>query len=316
MSKTILVAGGAGFIGSHLVDMLLEQGHKILCLDNFVTGSKKNIEHNLNNPNFKLIQSDITEPILIKEKIDEIYNFASPASPIDFSKIPLKILEANSIGSKNLLELAKKNNAKYLFASTSEVYGNPLEHPQKETYFGNVNPVGVRSCYDESKRLGETLCFIYRNYFNVNTKIIRIFNTYGPRMRENDGRVTPNFIIQALNNKPLTIYGTGNQTRSFCFVTDLVQGIIKVMNSNETGPINLGNPEETTIINFAKKIIELTNSKSELELKPLPKDDPLKRKPDISKAKQKLGWEPIISLETGLKKTIKYFEKLIFFSYN
>jgi UDP-glucuronate decarboxylase len=306
--KTILIAGGAGFIGSHLCDALLAEGNKILCVDNLITGSKKNIEHNLINSNFSFYNLDITEPLSFREKIDEIYNFASPASPIDFSKIPLKILKVNSIGSENLLELAKKNNAKYLFASTSEVYGNPLEHPQKETYFGNVNCNGVRSCYDESKRLGETLCFIYRNYFSVNAKIVRIFNTYGPRMRENDGRVTPNFIMQALKNEALTIYGTGNQTRSFCFVSDMVSGIIKLMNSRFSGPMNVGNPEEKTILEFAKKIIELSNSNSELALKPLPKDDPIKRKPDITLAKEKLNWEPVVSLEEGLKKTIEYFK--------
>jgi UDP-glucuronate decarboxylase len=308
MSKTILIAGGAGFIGSHLCDALLAEGNKILCVDNLITGSKKNIEHNLINSNFSFYNLDITEPLSFREKIDEIYNFASPASPIDFSKIPLKILKVNSIGSENLLELAKKNNAKYLFASTSEVYGNPLEHPQKETYFGNVNCNGIRSCYDESKRLGETLCFIYRNYFGIDAKIVRIFNTYGPRMRENDGRVTPNFIMQALKNEALTIYGTGNQTRSFCFVSDLVSGIIKLMNSRFSGPMNVGNPEEKTILEFAKKIIELSNSNSELALKPLPKDDPIKRKPDITLAKEKLNWEPVVSLEEGLKKTIEYFK--------
>ncbi|MBN2127430.1 MAG: SDR family oxidoreductase [Candidatus Diapherotrites archaeon] len=310
MSKTVLVAGGAGFIGSHLCDALLAEENKVICIDNLVTGSRKNIEHNLKNSNFSFYFSDISEPLSLRDKIDEIYNLASPASPIDFSKIPLKILNANSIGSENLLELAKKNNAKYLFASTSEVYGNPLEHPQKETYFGNVNCNGVRSCYDESKRLGETLCFIYRNYFGVDAKIARIFNTYGARMRENDGRVTPNFIMQALKNKPLTIYGTGNQTRSFCYVSDLVKGLILLMNSRFSGPMNLGNPQEITIAEFAKKVIELSKSSSKLELNPLPKDDPMKRKPDISQAMEKLKWEPVIQLEEGLIKTIDYFKSI------
>ena len=306
--KTALVAGGSGFIGSNLCDYLIKKGHKVICADNLVTGKCKNVEHLMQDKNFVFLEHDITKPLEIDESIHQVYNFASPASPVDFSKIPIKILLAGSEGTKNLLDLALKNKASFLQASTSEVYGNPLEHPQKETYFGNVNPIGPRSCYDEGKRYAEALITAYRNKHNLDAKIIRIFNTYGPHMRPDDGRVTPNFIMQALNNKPITIYGKGKQTRSFCYVSDLVEGIYLMMNSPHAGPTNLGNPAEVTILEFAEKVKEIAGSSSEIVFKELPKDDPVKRKPAIEKAKQELGWEPKVSLQEGLEKTIEWFK--------
>ena len=307
--KTVLVAGGSGFIGSHLCDYLIEKNEKVICIDDLKTGNKKNIEHLFENKNFVFIVHDITKPFKINEKISQIYNMASPASPVDFTKIPIEILLAGSLGTKNLLDFALQNNASFLQASTSEVYGNPLEHPQKETYFGNVNPVGERSCYDEAKRFGEALTVAYKNKYKLDTKIIRIFNTYGPRMRANDGRVIPNMITQALQNNPISIYGDGKQTRSFCYVSDLVEGIYKMMNSPHSGPTNLGNPAEITILELATQIKKLSNSNLGLVHKQLPTDDPVRRKPDITKAKRELNWEPRVSLEKGLNETIEYFIK-------
>lgn len=314
--KKILIAGGSGFIGTHLCKNFLERNYSVLCVDNFSTGNKKNIESLLTNSNFKLIQADITEP-LSQEIIDfspnYILNFASPASPIDYQQIPIETLKVGSYGVLNLLELAKKNNSRFLQASTSEIYGDPLVHPQTEDYFGNVNPIGTRSCYDESKRFAESLSFAYLRKFDLDIRLIRIFNTYGPLMRLNDGRVVPQFIPQAILNEPITVYGDGNQTRSFCYVSDLVEGITKMIEIDglKGQVVNLGNPTEHTILEFAKIIIELTGSSSEIIYMPKPKDDPTKRKPDISKAKQLLNWEPKVELNEGLIKTISYFKPLI-----
>lgn len=306
----IVVTGGAGFIGSHLCEFLLQKGGKVICIDNLVTGRRENIAEIEKNENFVFLEKDISEKLEIDEKINQIYNLASPASPVDFPKIPIEILAVNSLGTKNMLELAVKNKARLLEASTSEVYGNPLEHPQKEAYWGNVNPNGERSCYDEGKRFSEALCFAYLRKKGVEIRIARIFNTYGPNMRPDDGRVVSNFITQAMEGKPLTVYGKGKQTRSFCYVSDMVSGLYSLMNSGFTGPVNIGNPGEFTVLELAEKVKELTNSNSEIEFKGLPKDDPAKRRPDISLAKEKLGWEPKVSLDEGLKKTIGYFSKL------
>lgn len=307
--KKILITGGAGFIGSHLCEKLLNDGEEVICLDNFYTGSKKNVFHLMDNKRFELIRHDVIEPILLE--VDQIYNLACPASPIHYQYNPVKTVKTSVLGAINMLGLAKRVKAKILQASTSEVYGDPLEHPQRESYWGNVNPIGIRSCYDEGKRLAETLMMDYHRQNNVAVKIVRIFNTYGPRMAENDGRVVSNFIVQALCNKDITIYGDGNQTRSFCYVDDLVDGIVRLMGTeNEfTGPVNIGNTVETPIIEFAKIIVEMTGSSSKIIHKPLPSDDPVKRRPDITLAKEKLGWEPQTNLETGLLKTIQYFEK-------
>lgn len=308
--KRIIITGGAGFLGSHLCERLLKEGNHIICIDNFFTGSYENIKHLKNNKNFEIIRHDITEPIHIE--CDEIYNFACPASPIHYQRNPVHTFKTSVLGILNMLNLARECNARLLQASTSEVYGDPLEHPQKETYWGHVNPDGIRSCYDEGKRGAETLMMDYHRQYNTDIKIIRIFNTYGPRMNENDGRVVSNFIIQALKNIPITVYGDGNQTRSFCYCDDLIDGAIKMMESeNFIGPVNLGNPFEMPVIDFAKIIIEKTNSKSEIIFKELPKDDPVKRQPDISLAKEKLNWQPKYKLEDGLKKTIEYFENFI-----
>lgn len=301
--KKILVAGGAGFIGSHLCRRLLDEGNYVICVDNFLTGSEENL---VNHKNFEFINHDILDPLDIR--VDEIYNLACPASPKQYFKYPIYTTKVSVLGTLNLLELADKYKAKFLQASTSEVYGDPLIHPQSENYFGNVNPIGPRACYDEGKRCAETLCSDFIREKSLDVKIVRIFNTYGPRMRKDDGRVVSNFIVQALRNNDITIYGNGTQTRSFCYIDDLVDGLIKMMNSNEKGPINLGNPEEYTILEFAKKVIKLTNSKSKIIfLDPL-EDDPKVRKPDITKAREKLNWEPRITLEEGLMKTINYFE--------
>lgn len=310
LAKRILVAGGAGFVGSHLCDYLIARGHFVMALDNLATGSRKNITHLSKHPRFKFIKADVINPVNIKA--DEIYHLASPASPPYFQKNSLAIFKANIWGTYNLLQLTKKNRARFLFASTSEVYGQPLEHPQKETYFGNVNPVGIRACYDESKRAAETLCMDYHRKFGTEIKIVRIFNTYGPRMDKNDGRVISNFLVQALSGKPLTVYGTGQQSRSFQYVDDLVKGLVKMMASpkNFQGPVNLGNPNEFTVLELAKKIIRLTKSPSLIAHKPLPQDDPKQRRPDISLAKKHLKWSPKIELNQGLKKTITYFNAL------
>lgn len=311
MHKRILVTGGAGFIGSHLVERLLSEGHEVLCVDNFFTGSKENIVHLLDNPYFELIRHDIVFPLFVE--VDEIYNLASPASPVHYQYNPIKTIKTNVMGAINMLGLAKRVRAKILQASTSEVYGDPEVHPQPEDYRGNVNPLGPRACYDEGKRAAETLFMDYHRQAGVRIKIIRIFNTYGPRMHPNDGRVVSNFIVQALQNKPITIYGDGTQTRSFQYIDDLIEGMLKMMNTEDSflGPVNIGNPEEYQIIELARKIIDMTGSRSKLEFKPLPADDPRKRKPDISLARKKLGWEPTVPLELGLKKTIDYFDKLL-----
>lgn len=306
-TKRILVTGGAGFIGSHLCETLLGQGHEVICLDNYFSGRKENIIHLTGNPRFEVIRHDITQPILLE--VDQIYNFACPASPGFYQYNPVKTVKTSILGALNMLGLAKRVKARILQASTSEVYGDPKVHPQKEDYWGHVNCVGVRSCYDEGKRVAETLMYDYRKQNNVDTKIIRIFNTYGDRMLQNDGRVVSNFIVQALKGEDITVYGDGSQTRSFCFVDDLVDGIVKMMNTEDfPGPVNLGNPGEFTILELAEKVIKLTGSKSKIVYKPLPQDDPMQRQPDISLAKEKLGWEPKINLEEGLKRTIDYFK--------
>ncbi len=304
----ILVTGGAGFLGSHLCERLLAAGNEVLCLDNFFTGRKKNVQHLLNKPYFELIRHDVTLPVLLE--VDRIYHLACPASPIHYQYNAIKTIKANVLGTINMLGMAKRVKARILFASTSEVYGDPTVHPQKEDYWGNVNTIGIRSCYDEGKRVAETLMMDYHRQNKVDIKIVRIFNTYGPRMLPDDGRVVSNFIIQALKGEDITVYGKGSQTRSFCFVDDLVEGMIRMMDSeNFTGPVNLGNPEEYTILEFAQKIISMTGSKSKISYKPLPSDDPQQRQPDITLAGQKLGWKPVVSVTDGLKRTIDYFEK-------
>lgn len=309
--KKVVVTGGAGFLGSHLCERLLDIGYEVICVDNYFTGSKQNISHLFNNPNFELIRHDITFPLYVEA--DEIYNLACPASPIHYQYNPVKTLKTSVHGSINVLGLAKRIKAKIFQASTSEIYGDPELHPQQELYWGHVNPIGIRSCYDEGKRCAETLFFDYHREHGINIKVARIFNTYGPRMNPNDGRVVSNFIVQALKNKPLTLYGDGNQTRSFCYVDDLIDGFIRLMSMPDdyTGPINLGNPDEFTIGQLAKKIKELTNSKSEIIYKPLPMDDPKQRKPDITLAREELHWEPSVKLDEGLNKTIQYFDELL-----
>lgn len=301
----ILVTGGAGFIGSHLIDRLMKQGHDVICLDNFFTGHKRNIRHWIDNPYFELIRHDITEPIRLE--VDQIYHLACPASPVHYQYNPVKTIKTNVMGTLNMLGLAKRVKARFLLASTSEVYGDPDVHPQPEEYRGNVNCIGIRSCYDEGKRVAETLAFDYHRQNNVDIRIMRIFNTYGPRMFENDGRVVSNFIVQALKGIPLTVYGDGSQTRSFCYVADLVEGMMRLMNGEHIGPINIGNPGEYTILQLAETIQKMINPDAELAFKPLPQDDPKQRKPDITKAKSLLGWEPTINLEQGLKLTIEDF---------
>ena len=307
--KTILVTGGAGFIGSHLCEFFLDKGYKVMAMDNLVTGDIKNIEHLRSNPVFQFIHHDVSKHIAVNGDIDYVLHFASPASPIDYQKIPIQTLKVGSLGTHNTLGLALAKKATYLLASTSEVYGDPLVNPQPETYWGNVNPVGIRGCYDESKRFAEALTMAYHRIHKLDTKIVRIFNTYGPKIRKNDGRVVQNFIKQALKNKPITVNGDGKQTRSFCYVSDLIDGIYKLMLSKINDPVNIGNPEEHTILEFAEIINRLTNSKSKIVFKPLPADDPHVRCPDISKARKELKWQPKISLENGLKNTIDWFRK-------
>ena len=311
MQKKILITGGAGFIGSHICEKLLSLENKIYCVDNLITGKKDNISHLINDKNFSFIKKDINKKIFFK--VNKIYNLACPASPVKYQKNPIDTVKASVLGSLNLLQLANSVNAKILQASTSEIYGDPQEHPQKETYNGNVNPVGFRSCYDEGKRCAETLFFDYYREKKVKIKVARIFNTYGPRMDFFDGRVISNFINQCLKNQKITVYGKGNQTRSFCYIDDMVDALIKLMNSenNFTGPVNLGNPQEVNIFSIAKKIKKLTKSKSKIIFMALPKDDPIKRKPDISLAKKKLKWKPKINLDLGIKKTIEYFNSII-----
>ena len=309
--KKILVTGGAGFLGSHLCDRLVAQGHHVLAVDNYFTGSKINIEHLLDCKNFEIIRQDICLPLYVE--VDEIYNLASPASPIHYQRDPVQTTKTSIIGAYNMLGLAKRTGAKILQASTSEVYGDPTVHPQPETYWGNVNPIGVRSCYDEGKRAAETLFFDYHRMHNVRIKVMRIFNTYGPRMAEADGRVVSNFIVQALKEQDITVYGNGLQTRSFCYVDDLLNGMMALMASDDsiTGPVNIGNPGEFTIRELAEQVIFMTGSSSKIVQHPLPQDDPRQRRPDISLAKSALGWEPKIQLQQGLKKTIDYFRKVV-----
>ena len=308
--RTILVTGGAGFIGSHLCRHLLENNsYKVICLDNFFTGQIENLRDLESNPNFKVVSHDITDPLIgkISEHVDEIYNLACPASPIHYQFDPIETIKANTIGVVNVLEFARVNGAKILQASTSEIYGDPEVHPQVESYTGNVNTLGPRACYDEGKRVAETLFMDYHRKYGLNIRIVRLFNTYGPNMARNDGRVVSNFIIQALKNGPITIYGDGNQTRSFCYVSELIEGLYKTMNSSEIMPINLGNPDEFTIKELAEKVIEITGSSSEIVYHDLPVDDPKQRQPDIGRAKSVLNWAPKIKLDEGLKKTISYF---------
>jgi UDP-glucuronate decarboxylase len=309
--KRILITGGAGFIGSHLCEKLLKEGNEVISLDNYFTGSKKNIVHLLENPYFEIIRHDVTMPFFIE--VDEIYNLACPASPVHYQYNPIKTVKTSVMGAINMLGLAKRIHAKVLQASTSEVYGDPQVHPQKENYWGHVNPIGKRSCYDEGKRVAETLFMNYYAQNNVRVKIARIFNTYGPNMHPNDGRVVSNFIVQALQGENISVYGDGMQTRSFQYIDDLLDGLVKLMATNDEvlGPMNIGNPVEFSILELAEKVIELTGSKSEIIFKPLPSDDPLQRKPDISFANESLNWKPIVPLEDGLRKTILYFEKLL-----
>ncbi|NJN76685.1 MAG: SDR family oxidoreductase [Synechococcaceae cyanobacterium RL_1_2] len=303
----ILVTGGAGFIGSHLIDRLMAQGHEVLCLDNFFTGTKSNITQWLHNPSFELIRHDVTEPIRLE--VDQVYHLACPASPVHYQFNPIKTIKTNVMGTMNMLGLAKRVQARFLLASTSEVYGDPLVHPQAEEYWGNVNCNGIRSCYDEGKRVAETLSFDYHRAHGLDIRVARIFNTYGTRMLENDGRVVSNFIAQSLRGKPLTVYGDGSQTRSFCYVSDLVEGLMRLMNGDHIGPINLGNPGEYTILELAQTIQNMVNPDAELTFKELPSDDPKQRQPDITKAKKYLNWEPTIPLKDGLEKTIAYFRE-------
>lgn len=309
--KRVLVTGGAGFLGSHLCERLLNDGHDVICLDNYFTGSKQNVVHLLDNPYFELVRHDVIAPYYAE--VDQIFNLACPASPVHYQHNPIKTIKTSVMGAINMLGLAKRIGAKVLQASTSEVYGDPSVHPQPESYWGNVNPNGIRSCYDEGKRCAETLFMDYHRQNNVKIKIIRIFNTYGPRMNPDDGRVVSNFIMQALRGQDITIYGNGQQTRSFQYCDDLIEGMIRVMNTGNdfTGPVNLGNPNEFTMLELAEKVIELTNSKSKLIFEPLPQDDPKQRQPNIDYAKEKLDWEPKIQLEEGLKKTIEYFEAYV-----
>lgn len=311
MIKTAVVTGGAGFLGSHLCDKLINKGFKVICIDNFITGSPDNIAHLFGNDNFTFIKHDVTNFIHVPGKVDYILHFASPASPIDYLKLPIQTLKVGSLGTHKALGLAKEKNAVFLLASTSEVYGDPLVHPQNEDYWGNVNPVGPRGVYDEAKRFAESLTMAYHRYHGLQTRIVRIFNTYGPRMRLNDGRVLPTFIHQALKGEPLSIFGDGSQTRSFCYVDDLIDGIYRLLLSDEVLPVNLGNPDEITIQQFAEEVLKLTGSKSTISFHPLPEDDPKVRQPDISKAKALLGWEPKVSRTEGIKRTLEYFKKII-----
>lgn len=311
LRKRIMITGGAGFLGSHLCDRLLGDGHDVLCVDNFFTGTKDNIIHLMGNPHFELIRHDVTFPLYVE--VDEIYNLACPASPIHYQFDPVQTTKTSVHGAINMLGLAKRTKAKIFQASTSEVYGDPAVHPQTEDYWGHVNPIGQRSCYDEGKRCAETLFFDYHRQHKLHIKVARIFNTYGPRMHPNDGRVVSNFIVQALKGEPITIYGDGSQTRSFCYVDDLIDAFVRLMNTPDdvTGPVNIGNPGEFTIKQLAEKVVEMTGSSSRISYEPLPSDDPTQRQPDITLAKERLGWEPTITLETGLAKTIPYFDALL-----
>jgi dTDP-glucose 4,6-dehydratase len=305
----VLITGGAGFIGSHLCERFLDDGHEVICVDNLITGSADNIAHLFPNSRFSFVPQDVTNYIYVKGPLDAILHFASPASPIDYLELPIQTLKVGSLGTHKALGLAKEKNARFLLASTSEVYGDPLMHPQKEDYWGNVNPIGPRGVYDEAKRFAEAMTMAYHRVHGIQTRIVRIFNTYGPRMRLRDGRVVPNFMSQALKNEDLTVYGDGSQTRSFCFVSDLVDGLVRLLHSDHSGPVNIGNPMELTVLEFAHRIIELTGSRSKVAYLPLPEDDPKVRQPDITLARRLLGWEPKVSLHEGLTKTVAYFKE-------
>lgn len=309
MKRVVLLTGGAGFIGSHLSERLILEGFRVICMDNLITGNVNNIKHLNKDKNFSFIRHDVSKEIILGGKVDYVLHFASPASPVDYLKFPIPTLKVGSLGTHNALGLAKAKKAKFLLASTSEVYGDPLKHPQKEEYYGNVNCIGPRGVYDEAKRFAEAITMAYHRFHKLDTKIVRIFNTYGERMRLHDGRVVPNFIYQALSNKPLTVYGEGKQTRSFCYVSDLVEGIYRLMLSSANYPVNIGNPNEFTILTLTKFILELTGAKSRLIFKPLPQDDPKQRKPDIARAKKILNWQPKVSLREGLVKTIEWFRR-------
>ena len=304
---TSVVTGGAGFLGSHLVDLLLARAHRVVAIDNFVTGAVQNIDHLAGNPHFKFIQLDVTEFIFLHETVDYVWHFASPASPIDYLELPIQTLKVGSLGTHKALGLAKQKGARFLLASTSEIYGDPLVHPQTEDYWGNVNPIGPRGCYDESKRFAEALTMAYHREHGIDTRIVRIFNTYGPRMRLNDGRVVPAFISQALRNKPLSVFGDGSQTRSFCYCSDLIEGIYRLMLSHHAEPVNLGNPHELSVLEFAREIIRVTGSRSRIAFQPLPQDDPKQRRPDITRANNWLRWSPQVPLVDGLKQTVAFF---------
>lgn len=307
----IVVTGGAGFIGSHLSDRLLELGHRVIVIDNFVTGNRLNLAKHAGNDSLTIIDHDISKPIYLGDRVDRIFHLASPASPIDYQKLPIQTLKVGALGTHNMLGMAKLQKARILLASTSEVYGDPLEHPQKETYWGNVNPVGPRGCYDEAKRYAEAIMMAYHTYHQVDTQIVRIFNTYGPRMRLNDGRVVPAFVSQSLAGEPLTIFGDGKQTRSFCYVSDLVEGLISLMEKGDHHPVNIGNPVEITILEFAERIRDLFGKGHTIEFRPLPADDPKRRKPDITRARTLLGWEPKVSLSEGLAKTVAWARETV-----
>lgn len=311
MSKRVLITGGAGFIGSHLSERLLDEGHEVICVDNFFTGSRKNVEHLFDNPRFEILRHDVTFPLYVE--VDQIYNLACPASPVHYQHDPVQTTKTSVMGAINMLGLAKRLRVPILQASTSEVYGDPAVHPQPEEYWGNVNPIGPRSCYDEGKRAAETLFFDYRRQHDLDIKVIRIFNTYGPRMHPNDGRVVSNFIVQALRGEPITIYGDGSQTRSFCYVDDLVDGMVRLMNTGHdvTGPVNVGNPGEFTMLELAQVILAITGSGSTIDYRPLPQDDPKQRQPDIGLARRELGWEPTIALDQGLRSTVEYFRSVL-----
>jgi dTDP-glucose 4,6-dehydratase len=308
---TSIVTGGAGFLGSHLCERLLDEGHRVVCVDNLITGTKANIAHILDHDDFEFLEHDVTRPFEVLGTIDNVLHFASPASPIDYLELPIQTLKVGSLGTHNTLGLAKAKQARYLLASTSEVYGDPLIHPQPESYWGNVNPVGPRGVYDEAKRFAEAMVMAYHRYHGLDTRIVRIFNTFGPRMRPKDGRVVPAFIQQSLLGEPLSVFGDGKQTRSFCYVDDLIEGIWRLLNSDFTDPVNIGNPHEMTILEFADIIVKLTDGKSEIAFEPLPVDDPKTRQPDISLAKKILGWEPGVPLEEGLLKTVAYFQDIL-----
>ncbi|MEL6444827.1 MAG: UDP-glucuronic acid decarboxylase family protein [Bacteroidota bacterium] len=306
-----LVTGGAGFLGSHLCERLLADGHEVVCMDNLITGNPDNVAHLIDNPSFQFVRHDVSNYVYVAGDLDYLFHFASPASPIDYLKLPIQTLKVGALGTHNCLGLAKAKGARMLIASTSEVYGDPLEHPQKETYWGNVNPVGFRGVYDEAKRFAEAITMAYQRYHGVETRIVRIFNTYGPRMRTDDGRALPTFMSQALRGEPITVFGDGSQTRSFCYVDDLIDGIYRLMMSDETEPVNIGNPDEITIREFAEEIIALTGSASTIVEKPLPADDPKIRQPDITKARTQLGWEPRVSRTEGLRRTLAYFREAL-----